>query len=103
VTIAIPASGDPLDRMQHIALCLSLDGTWHHIAVIHAGVLGLTETHHGAADRWDWSLTARDIPAAQRQHERLQALAAGLTPEQRHSLWTTTDPRAAKLRGLLTK
>lgn len=101
--ILIPASGDPLDRMQVRALYLSLDGTWHHIAVIHAGTLGLTETRHGAADRWDWSQTARDIPAAQHQHERLQVLANSLTPEQRSELWTTSDPRAAKLRSMLRK
>lgn len=77
---------------------LRYDGAAHHYAVVRAGMVGRTESRHGAPNRWDWSLTARDIAVAQEKHRRLQALADGLTPAQRAALWADPSPQSAVLR-----
>lgn len=78
-----------------------IPGSEWHEAVIRAGKLGLATSTHGALDRWDWGVTFATMEQAFRRHERMVALAKGLTPEQVAALWTTDDPRAAALRKVL--
>lgn len=77
-----------------------IHGSEWHEAVIRAGVVGLSATTHGAPDRWDWGATFASLERAFRDHGQLVALAKSLTPAQRSALWTTDDPRAARLRDV---
>lgn len=68
-------------------LCTTLDGAWHHMAVVHAGTLGLTTSRHGSEDRWDWGVTALSLQQAfaraQVEEMRRQQLLDRAVREQR--------------------
>lgn len=72
------------------------DGAPFYLATLAEGTLGATR--HGAADRFDWGLTQQTLAAALERHRRLQAIADGLTTEQRQALWLDTSEQAAILR-----
>lgn len=90
-------------RFNHDDFATSLlahrfDGAAHHHAVLCAGLRGHVGTRHGARDRFDWGVTVSTLDAAQQRHERLQAVADALAPEQRAELWADTSEQAKVLR-----
>lgn len=72
------------------------DGASFYLGTLYEGTLGATR--HGATDRFDWGLTQQTLGAALERHRRLQAIADGLTAEQRDALWLDTSEQAATLR-----
>lgn len=91
--------GNPeFEALQLEIVADNYDGAAWHYAVIRSGLLGHVETRHGARDRWDWGVTVRTLDAAQQRHGRLQALADGLTPEQKAALWADPSEQAKVLR-----
>lgn len=90
-------------RHNHDDFAVSLaarrfNGAAHSHAVICSGLRGYVGTRHGAADRWDWGLTISSLDAAWRRHERLQAVADALTPDQRMAVWSDDSEQARVLR-----
>lgn len=84
--------------MSESLLALRFSGASHHHAVICTGLRGLNGTRHGAPDRFDWGMTMQSLHASWQRHERLQAVADALTPEQLDALWQDTSDQARLLR-----
>lgn len=81
-----------------VLLAHRFDGAAHHHAVICSGLRGQVSTRHGALDRWSWAVTLHTLLAAQQRHERYQALADSLTPDQRMAVWSDDSEQARVLR-----
>lgn len=76
-----------------------IDSSTLALASLADGLVGAT--HHGAPDRWDWSVTLETLQRAQDRHRRMQAIADGLTPEQRALAWGADTQQARELRRFM--
>lgn len=91
------------DQVTSETLRTRWDGARHHTLVIEAGKLGLVTTSHGAADRWDWGVTAESLARAVNRETQADRLVRQMTPEERSDLWTGDGPEQALLRRAIRR
>lgn len=86
------------DQVTSETLRTRWDGARHHTLVIEAGKLGLTTSSHGAADRWDWGVTAESLARAVNRETQADRLVRQMSAEERAEVWTGDGPEQALLR-----
>ena len=75
---------------------MNIDSAALYLETLREGLLGAPR--HGQETRWAWSNTIHTLLAAQQRHERYQALADSLTPDQRMAVWSDDSEQARVLR-----
>lgn len=75
---------------------MNIDSAALYLETMREGLLGAP--CHGHETRWSWAVTVHTLLAAQQRHERYQALADSLTPDQRMAVWSDDSEQARTLR-----
>jgi hypothetical protein len=86
------------DQVTSETLRENWDGAWHHMLVVEAGKLGITDSHHGDCDRWDWGVTLASLVDAQDRERQADRLVRQMTPLEREGIWLGDGPEQELLR-----
>lgn len=74
----------------------TVDSANLYLATLDDGLGGATR--HGAADRWDWGLTAESLARAVNRETQADRLVRQMSTEERAELWTGDGPEQPLLR-----